>query len=415
MKKAHEILAIIPARGNSKSILRKNIRNLGGYPLIAYSIAAARQSQRVTRVLVSTDDEEIAHIAREYGAETPFLRPDEFSQDDTQDLPVFQHALRWLKDNEQYIPDVVVQLRATSPFRPHGLVDSAIELLLAHPEADSVRGVVPSTQNPYKMWRIGDDGSMRPLLTIEDIPEAFNAPRQQLPDTFWQTGHIDAIRLRAILEKHSMSGEVILPLMIDAAFTVDIDTLLDWQRAESSLKEGRLDVVTPGRIHTALPPSVSLLVMDFDGVMTDDRVWVDGDGREMVAANRADGLGLERLRHLTDIQVLVMSRESNPVVAARCTKLNLPVLQNVKDKAAALKSLMEEKKISPAQVVYIGNDLNDLPCFPLVGFTVVPADANVELKQQAHLVLQRNGGFGAVRELCDLLIHQNHVELGGDK
>src|SRR5512140_3943973 len=113
-----DTLAIIPARGGSKGIPRKNIRDVAGYPLIAYSIAAGLQARTVTRVIVSTDDEEIAAVAREWGAETPFLRPAEFAQDKTTDLPVFEHALKWLEEVEGYHPDVIVQLRPTSPIRP---------------------------------------------------------------------------------------------------------------------------------------------------------------------------------------------------------------------------------------------------------------------------------------------------------
>ena len=140
--------------------------------------------------------------------------------------------------------------------------------------------------------------------------------------------------------------------------------------------------------------------------MTDDRVWVDQDGREMVAASRADGLGLERLRQLTGVQVLVMSKETNPVVAARCAKLKLDVLQSVGDKASALNKLYIERGLKPADVLYVGNDLNDLPCFPLVGFAAAPADAFPVVRQSADLVLQNPGGFGAVRELCELLIER---------
>ncbi|HJS20636.1 MAG TPA: acylneuraminate cytidylyltransferase family protein, partial [Anaerolineales bacterium] len=148
-----EILALIPARGGSKGIPRKNIRSFAGYPLIAWSIAAARQSARVTRVIVSTDDDEITSVARECGAETPFLRPVELAQDQTTDLPVFEHALQWLEENENYLPEIVVQLRPTSPIRPQGMLDNAIRILLEHDDADCVRGVVPAGQNPFKMWR----------------------------------------------------------------------------------------------------------------------------------------------------------------------------------------------------------------------------------------------------------------------
>ena len=151
MVKKPEVLAVIPARGGSKGIPRKNIKLFAGYPLIAYSIAAGLQSELTTRVIVSTDDEEIAEVARKWGAETPFLRPAEFAADNTLDLPVFQHALAWLKEHENYVPDIVLQLRPTSPARPRTLVDDAIRLLIDHPEADSVRGVVPADENPHKM------------------------------------------------------------------------------------------------------------------------------------------------------------------------------------------------------------------------------------------------------------------------
>ncbi len=400
-----EILAVIPARGGSKGIPRKNIRPFLGHPLVAYSIAAALQSEQVTRTIVSTDDEEIAAVARQYGAETPFMRPADLAQDQTTDLPVFEQALRWLAENEGYRPAAVVQLRPTSPLRPRGLVDRAVRTLLDAPEADSVRGVIPSGQNPYKMWRIDAQGRMAPLLSVPGIAEPYNAPRQALPPTYWQTGHIDAIRTACILQKHSLSGDVILPLQIDPRYAVDIDTLNDWRRAEWLVRQGELEMVLPGRQPRPLPAGVRLVVLDFDGVMTDNRVWVDEAGHEQVAANRGDGMGLALLRK-DGIECVVLSTESNPVVAARCGKLGLPVIQNLSDKTSALRAVLQERQIDPACVVYLGNDINDLPCFPLVGCAVVVADAHPAARRQADLVLSRPGGHGAVRELCDLILEE---------
>lgn len=403
-----EVLAIIPARGGSKGIPRKNIKKFAGYPLIAYSIAAGLQSQWVTRVIVSTDDEEIAETARKYGAEVPFFRPSEFAQDKSLDLPVFQHALQWLAENENYHPDIVIQLRPTSPIRPVGCVDDAIQILLEHPDADSVRGVVPSGQNPHKMWRIHQpDGAMSPLLAVEGIAEPYNAPRQALPPVFWQTGHIDAIRPRVILEKNSMSGDKIMPLFIDPQFTVDIDTPFDWLRYEWLVYHAGLDMVSPGKRRRPLPERVDLVVFDFDGVMTDNRVWVDEQGHEMVAANRSDSLGLQRMVK-TGIPAMVLSTEVNPVVSARCRKMKLPVIQGVEDKVAVLSGYLNEQGINPAHVIFMGNDLNDVPCFPMVGCSVVPADAQSGALQEADLVLSQRGGHGAVRELCDLLFERIH-------
>jgi YrbI family 3-deoxy-D-manno-octulosonate 8-phosphate phosphatase len=400
-----EVLAIIPARGGSKGIPRKNIRDFAGFPLIAYSIAAGLQAKYVTRTIVSTDDEEIAAVARLYGAETPFLRPAEFSQDNTTDLPVFKHALDWLKENEGYEPDIVIQLRPTSPIRPRTCVDNAIQILIDTPEADSVRGIVDSGQNPYKMWKLdGSSGRMLQLLTVEGIKEAYNAPRQQLPRTYWQTGHIDAIRPRAILQKASMSGDIIMPLHIDSSYTVDIDSPSDWLKYERLLIEGGLEMVEPGPRHRSFPEKVELLVMDFDGVLTDNRVWVNEEGYESVACNRSDSLGLNILRKQAGVKVLVISKETNPVVMQRCKKLQLECIQAIDDKAAALAELLKEQKIPAENVIYMGNDVNDLVCFPIAGYAVAPADALPQVLRSADHVTSLKGGHGAVRELCDLIL-----------
>lgn len=396
------ILAIIPARGGSKSIPRKNIKALGGVPLISYSIAAALSSQHVTRTIVSTDDEEIAAVARKWGAEVPFLRPAALAGDHSLDIEAFQHALGWLAENEGYTPDIVVQLRPTSPLRPPDCVDRAVELLLNDAEADSVRGVVPSGQNPYKMWRIPEaGGAMIPLLEI-DLPEPYNQPRQKLPPTYWQTGHIDAIRTRVITEQDSMSGERILPLVLDPRYTIDIDNELDWDRAEWMLRRLSIPFVQPSRRHELLG-DVRLLALDFDGTLTDDRVWVSGDGSETVAAHRGDGMGIAQARR-HGVEVIVISREVNPVVAARCNKLKVPYHQGVMDKAPLLRQLVEARGLDWSQVVYCGNDINDLDCLRLVGCAVVVADAHPSVLPEADIVLTSRGGHGAVRELCDQII-----------
>jgi len=398
-----EILALIPARGGSKSIANKNIQPFHGHPLLAYSIAAAVQAEGVGRVIVSTDSEEIAAIAREYGAETPFMRPAEFAQDDTEDLPVFQHSLNWLAEEDGYHPEIVVQLRPTSPVRPIGLVDEAISTLIDHPNADSLRGVVPAGQNPHKMWQMQEDGSMQPLLKVKGLREPYNAPRQKLPTTFWQTGHIDAIRSESILQKKSMSGESIWPLLIDSRFSVDIDNPSDWAKAEATALSAAQEIVWPGKTPRPFPAQVKMLVLDFDGVLTDDRVWTDAEGNEQVAAHRGDGMGIALLKK-AGIELQVLSSEENPVVASRCRKLDIPVEQGLKDKGAALKEVIKAHKLNAEEIVYVGNDVNDLDCFAIAGFAVAVADAHAQVKQAADMQLSKNGGHGAVREVCDLIL-----------
>ncbi|MCB0623382.1 MAG: acylneuraminate cytidylyltransferase family protein [Saprospiraceae bacterium] len=241
MSENKRIVGIVPARGGSKSIPRKNVKLLGGIPLIAYSIEAGLRSKYLDRVIVSTDDPEIAAVAREWGAEVPFMRPAELAGDLATDLPVFEHALRWLEE-EGYRCDAVVQLRPTSPFRPPACVDEAVEVLLSG-NADSVRGITPSGQNPYKMWRI-EDGMMQPLLDSE-FAEPYNMPRQELPDTFWQTGHVEVIRTATILEMGSMTGHRIAPYVLDPAYAIDLDNELQWKFAEYVLDHWKLEIVKP--------------------------------------------------------------------------------------------------------------------------------------------------------------------------
>ena len=241
MSENKRIVGIVPARGGSKSIPRKNVKLLGGIPLIAYSIEAGLRSKYLDRVIVSTDDPEIAAVAREWGAEVPFMRPAELAGDLATDLPVFEHALRWLEE-EGYGCDAVVQLRPTSPFRPPACVDEAVEVLLSG-NADSVRGITPSGQNPYKMWRI-EDGMMQPLLDSE-FAEPYNMPRQELPDTFWQTGHVEVIRTATILEMGSMTGHRIAPYVLDPAYAIDLDNELQWKFAEYVLDHWKLEIVKP--------------------------------------------------------------------------------------------------------------------------------------------------------------------------
>lgn len=401
------ILALIPARGGSKGIPRKNIKDFAGYPLIAWSVAAGLQAHSVNRVIVSTDDEEIAAVSRAWGAETPFMRPAELAQDRTTDLPVFEHALKWLEDIEGYKPDIVIQLRPTSPIRPKDCVDSAVKILMEHADADCVRGVVTAGQNPYKMWRFnGYEKPMNPLLEVDGIAEPYNAPRQILPPTYWQTGHIDVIRASTITRKHSLTGNTIYPLVIDQRYTVDIDTPADWAKYESLVYHGGLDMVTPeDKSRRGMPKKIELIICDFDGVITDNKVWTDQDGREMVAAYRSDSPRIRELRE-KGIEVMILSSEPNAVVAARAKKMGVEAIHGVglQDKGRVMRDVLEQKKIKAENVIYVGNDLNDLPCFEVAGWSVAVADAFPEVIRAADHVLTKAGGQGALRELCDLIL-----------
>ncbi|RYZ09461.1 MAG: acylneuraminate cytidylyltransferase family protein [Myxococcales bacterium] len=209
-----EVLALIPARGGSKSVPRKNLLMVAGRPLIAYSILHAQNCPSITRIVVSTDDDEIAEVARRYGAEVPFKRPAEAATDTATDFQVFQHALRWLKEEQGYSPELVVHLRPTGPVRERALVERAVELMLQTPDADSLRSVGTAEQTPYKMWRMEGD-RLKPLLELPGYPEAHSMPRQKLPTAYWQNGYVDIVRPRTILELASMTGRVVLPFVVE--------------------------------------------------------------------------------------------------------------------------------------------------------------------------------------------------------
>ncbi len=226
-----EILALIPARGGSKGIKRKNLVPFRGKPLVLHSIEHALQSERITRIIVSTDDPEIARVCRETGAEVPFIRPSKLAQDHVLDWPVFKHALDFLKEKENYIPDLVVHLRPTTPYRKPGWIDEAVALLMEHPEADSVRSVSTPEKHPYRIFRIDNQGFLDPIMKHEH-PEPYVLRRQDLPPMYYYNCVIDVTRPTTIHEKRSMTGDRILPYIMDADEVIDIDSEKDLRIAE---------------------------------------------------------------------------------------------------------------------------------------------------------------------------------------
>lgn len=216
------VLALIPARGGSKSIPRKNIRLVAGKPLVAFSIEQALASSLISRVIVTTDSEEIAGIARSCGAETPFLRPAEFATDTALDIDFHLHAIEWLREHECYEPRFVVNLRPTHPTRQVATIDRAISVFAARQDAESLRSVRQAELSPFKMWRDGEDGFLVPVASLAGVVEPYNLPRQALPMVYWQDGYVDITRPSVIREQRSTTGRRILPFLIEEE-CVDID------------------------------------------------------------------------------------------------------------------------------------------------------------------------------------------------
>lgn len=247
------ILALIPARQGSKSIIDKNIKSLAGKPLMAYSIEQALASKYINRTIVSTDSEYYKQVAESFGAEVPYLRSANISGDLTTDLEVFEDVLKWYDEHENYRPDIIVHLRPTSPFRKVAEIDAMIEKLLNDSTLDSVRSVNPVAHTPYKMWFLQNDGSLAPLLYLDHIAEPYNQPRQALPDTYQQNGNIDVMRYDTIMVQKSMTGKKIGGFLQEE-FN-DIDFQADWEQAERLIVQANND------------EGSKTFVVDIDGVI----------------------------------------------------------------------------------------------------------------------------------------------------
>ena len=278
-----KVLAIIPARSGSKSIPHKNIMSILGKPLIAYSIEHGLQSKLINRVIVSTDDDYYAEIAKKHGAEVPFIRPKEISDDHSLDIEFIKHALDWLKANENYVPDIGVQLRPTHPIRSISDLDSMIQILIDDDSCDSVRSVIENKSvTPFKMWKM-EGNKLVPLMQLENIKEPYNSPRQILPKTYFQNASVDVIRTKTILEKNSLSGDSIRGYVMSDDY--DIDYIEDFEKAavriandkisEPTIKnkkicfdiDGVLATLTPGNDYSVAMPikeNISILNKLYD-------------------------------------------------------------------------------------------------------------------------------------------------------
>lgn len=227
-------LGVIPARGGSKSVPRKNLHPLCGRPLLAWTIGPSLRAKRLDRVIVSTDDAEIAEVARGLGAEVPFLRPAAFAADDTPDLPVFQHALAALREVEGYVPDAVVHLRPTQPMRTAGEIDAVVDLW-TRSGADCVKSVRPVGEHPFKMYRVRGERLVPYLDTEERRRRGPDVPRQSLEPVYLSAGVVDVIR-RETIEAGSTEGATVVPYFADPGRYVNLDSARDFEIAEALMR-----------------------------------------------------------------------------------------------------------------------------------------------------------------------------------
>ncbi|MFN4113440.1 MAG: cytidylyltransferase domain-containing protein [Sphingomonadaceae bacterium] len=388
---AGTITAIIPARGGSKGVPRKNVLPLMGKPLLAHTIEAALASRHVARVAVSTDDPEIAAVARRFGAEV-VDRPAEIAGDKASSEAALLHALDTLHPAGAPQPDLFVFLQCTSPLTRPEDIDALVEAF----RREGADSAFLATRFYHFLWRADALGDFHGV----NHDRTFRQMRQDRPAEYLETGAGYAIGTAGFREHgHRFFGKVVAVEM-PGERVGEIDTA-----DEFAVIEARMRAARAGAAQAMLPQPVAALVMDFDGVLTDDAVMLSQDGVEHVRCSRSDGMGIDLLR-TAGLPMIVLSREDNPVVAARCAKLRIPCVHGLRTKLATLTGWADEHGVDLARTVYVGNDVNDLECMAAVGFPVAPADAHPSACDAARLVLTNNGGHGAIRELADMILRQ---------
>jgi YrbI family 3-deoxy-D-manno-octulosonate 8-phosphate phosphatase len=382
---AGEVVAVIPARGGSKGVPRKNVRDVGGVPLIARAVRSALAASSIDRVVVTTDDAEIAAVARSAGAEV-VDRPAALASDESSSEAALLHALDDL-ESRGVTTRTLVFLQATSPFISPAALEEAVALV--HGDADVA---FSGFETHAFLWRLGADGA-----TGINHDHSFRPRRQDREAQLQETGAFYVMRADGFRRSRYRFFGTVRVVLVDELHGIEIDTLEQLAEASAlaALVDGASAAPAPAHI------DVDAVVTDFDGVHTDDRVIVAQDGSESVTTNRSDGMGVRLLRE-AGMPVLILSTEVNPVVAARGRKLEIEVRQGLRDKAAALTEWAEQRGIALDRIAYLGNDVNDLSCLALVGWPIAVADAHPLVRSAARVVLTRRGGDGAVRELAEL-------------
>ncbi|MEV5309852.1 N-acylneuraminate cytidylyltransferase [Streptomyces sp. NPDC052610] len=387
------VLAVIPARGGSKGVPAKNLAPVGGVPLVARAVRECRATRLVTDVVVSTDDQAIAEAARAAGAEV-VLRPAAIAGDTATSEAAVLHAMDTHEALHGSPVDVVLLVQCTSPFLVREDVDG-VAAAVAENGADTAVTVAPFHGF---VWRDAPDGDGEGAFGVNH-DKSFRPRRQDRPQDLLETGAAYAMDAPGFREhRHRFFGRTEL-VRTDPARVLEIDDPHDLARARALAP--LFDAERPGALPTA--DDIDAVVLDFDGTQTDDRVLIDSDGREFVSVHRGDGLGIAALRR-SGLKLLILSTEQNPVVAARARKLRLPVLHGIDRKDLALKQWCEEQGIAPERVLYVGNDVNDLGCFALVGWPVAVASAHDVVRGAARAVTTVPGGDGAIREIAGWIL-----------
>lgn len=388
------IITIIPARGGSKGILNKNIIDIAGKPLIGWSIEQSINSKLINHTFVSTNDNQIATVAKSYGAEI-IWRPNELSGDRSSSESAILHALNYLKNERKIVPDYVVFMQATSPLRKSDDIKNAIQQILKEGGDSLFSG---SKFEDFLFWEKGNDG-----LKSINYDYLNRGRRQDRIPQYVENGSLYISKTKTLLEEKNRLGGKISLYEMDFWQTWEIDTIEDVEiieyYIEQKLKKNSILSIE----------NLDLIVYDFDGVMTNNKALVDQNGKESVFVSRSDGLAISGIKKM-NIPQIIISTEKNEVVQKRAEKLNIPCIQGVTNKKDILLDYTQKNQLDLSKVIFIGNDINDLDAMKIVGYPVAPADSFFMIKKIAALILRSNGGEGVIREIYELLINNSNED-----
>lgn len=374
-------VAVIPARGGSKGVPLKNLRKVGGERLVVRAVKAALGCDFVSEAVVSTDCPEIAHAARRAGARI-VMRPEFLAGDECSSESAITHVLEQLRNSGE-VPRYVAFLQCTSPFTTSGDVNNVLEPLIEGRADSSFLAV----RSHGFLWKRGESG----MVGVNHDHKGVRKRRQDLEPEFRETGAVYAFGAEDFLvHGNRFIGRV--EAVESQSTPFDIDDLGDLIKAND----------TAGPFRSINPAGIKVLVTDFDGVHTDGTVIVSEDGRESVRCNRRDGLGIG-LAKQKGLQILILSKEKNPVVIRRAEKLGVECIHGCDQKLGELANWLKNAGIHWDEMAYVGDDVNDLECLQLASLACCPADAVPAVKRSADLVLGARGGEGCVREIVDFL------------
>jgi len=370
------IVGIIPARGGSKGLPRKNIRDMAGYPLIYWTIEAAKNSKLLDDFYVSTDDVEIADIAQRFGAKV-LIRSPELAKDDTTTLAVLIDIV-----NNKISCDEVMVLQPTSPLRNPDTIDECII-----------------------EFRAGKFDTLATGFYTKIIEYAShqNMRRQDIKGFFYDDGNVYIIKAD-LIKQNRWYGDNICRKVLDRELNYEIDDPIDFKIIESLLRDRLNEGKQPFSIYEKLK-GIKLFAMDVDGVLTDAGMYYSERGDELKKFNTHDGKGIELIKNL-GIKTAIITSENTKIVEQRAKKLKVDfIFQGIKDKAHVIGELAGLLKISMDEIAYIGDDVNDVSALEIVGLPITVKNASEENKAISQIIIPLNGGEGCVRYICDMIIN----------